>query len=247
MKKVLAVALLVVASVIGAVGQTPGNLPYTSVFAPVSIVGSGTPAANSIPCSPAQNALGQYVDKVVTAYGTGLWNCGPTGTNGAWQWWQTYSNASGSRQLCHSGVLIAQTGNTTANNVFSCSLPAGTIGLNSRIDIRVSVTSQAGNVANCSYNVRMGPLNTVSDASIMADGGFGASAFSFVNGSVHERNSASAQVIQWIGSRNTSIANQSVTTLALSNASAQFINVWLQNGNSADTCNFQAADITLWP
>jgi hypothetical protein len=127
-------ALAIVAIVLGGWQSTP---PLNQVFQPITIVRSGTPTANSVPCSPQNNAFGNYRDTSTTY----LYTCDNSTGVFAWSTIPTNSVApqTGILNAGGQGINISST-NTT--RVIDWVSPAS--GSFSKMTYRVSAADASG-------------------------------------------------------------------------------------------------------
>jgi hypothetical protein len=157
------------------------------------------------------------------------------------------SGATAPKIICRQTTSIANTGNTGLNLVYSCTIPANTLGLNSKIEVKGLSQAGGANTGNTSPLLRFGSTNSGSDPTVWTDNGQGANVSELVYISIVERNSASAQIAQGWGWRNTNQVFNAPVTSSFSNAAPMYVTFWMQNGAAGDTTSLLTFDATLWP
>lgn len=143
------------------------------------------------------------------------------------------------------------TGSTTEANVYSCAIPANTLGLNSRIAVKAFVLSGATQTGTCSLRVRW---STTSGSVSGSDPLIGSSVVSgnFSNGwddsTVYNTNSLTAQSANYAGYGNSGGNQVSNASASINTGTTQaYVVINLTNSVSGDTCYVNSATVTLWP
>jgi hypothetical protein len=157
------------------------------------------------------------------------------------------SSATAPKQICSLTVPVAVTGTLSATKAFTCTIPANTMGLNSRIEAKVIAHATSGNVSNTTLVTRFGGAGTTSDSGT-SDNGMGSNVTDIAYLTAAESNTTNLQQVGCYTVRAAAIGGAAFYyTTTTSITASQFVTVWITLGNIADTTTIQEVDVVLWP
>ena len=151
------------------------------------------------------------------------------------------------RPLCRSHTDLPNTGSTSVNSIYSCTIPANTLGANSTITYQTGYVD-AANSGSCTYHVYFGTTSTTVTDSVYSSGAAAASRVVLQNGILGNRNATNAQWFQTSGvvaTTPTSGAGNVATNI--DTTAASYLNFTTQNSVSGDACTTSFIEVDVQP
>lgn len=222
-------------------------------------VAAGTPGTwTAIPCA---NASGQINLSQVTNGTQSTSPVCPNGTGGS----LTTSGCTGAGAPSTVRALnayVANTGSTTNNQAASLTIPAGTLDATGKLVATIQVDSCGGaawpytscTAANSGTCTVLAYLST-SNSGTTGIRPFGQTVAAHQNAtitvSVRAQNSTTSQVlgvaVVGSGGGSTSGVSPATNPSSMNMAVNQYLNIFIQNSVSTDTCFLSQADVVVWP
>lgn len=148
--------------------------------------------------------------------------------------------------LCRSTTDVANTGGTSEVLLYSCTIPAATLGANSVFEYS-ALYSNSANAGTCTYYVHISNTAIAGNGVLVQTSSASAASRSLEQwGKCANRNSTSAQVCGGHNAVSTNIVGVSSATATYATATVPvYLTFSVVNSNGADTCTLQLATVTL--
>jgi hypothetical protein len=222
-------------------------------------VAAGTPGTwTAIPCA---NAAGQLNLSQVTNGTQSTSPVCPNGTGGTLTTSGCVMPGAGAPSTVKAlNAYIANTGSTSSTQVASLLIPANTLDSTGKLVVTVQSDACAGsgypyssctaaNTGTCAVNAYLSTTSTGTGQHYLAETVAAKNAMTSIL-NIRAQNSTSSQVLAEsvvVASGSTSGIFSAVNPTSFNMANALYVNVFIQNSVSADTCFLSQADVVVWP
>jgi hypothetical protein len=153
---------------------------------------------------------------------------------------------NGSANICRATTDITNTGSTTQNLLYSCTIPGNTLLANSQIDIRSMAIGPTGNTGTCNFNWYLAQSAALGGTGIIASGAVPSGNRSVQqSGLISMRNSLSQEAVGGTSIYSADDSSYYNGTISYASSSPLYLNFTAQNSVSADTCNLNMSKIML--
>jgi hypothetical protein len=158
-----------------------------------------------------------------------------------------WTSALGPRAICRSTTDLPNTGNTTENIVYFCTIPAGTLGANSSLYAQMYY-SDGANSGTCTYRVYWSQSSAALTLNVGQTTAAGASRNVVSTVTVQNRNSTSAQAFgNWYISP-TNLASTTANTAAVNTtANTTYLIFTSNNSVAGDACTTSFVQVDFRP
>jgi hypothetical protein len=146
-------------------------------------------------------------------------------------------------------TTLESTSATSATTIWSCLIPAGTVGTTSRVHVATSLQEGSSNSGTCTYSLRLAASTSPSAGTGMggttALAGHGAAE---LEGDVYMKSSLSVENVDTFYTYSVNVAGSGSSTANIASTSPMYVNLTAaSSAGSPDTCNLFSADVTLYP
>ena len=159
-----------------------------------------------------------------------------------------YSSAVIPSVLCRQTTDSSNTTQTTEENLFTCTIPSGTLGANSTLELSATYTIPA-NTGTCTFRVELSSSSTAGSATgFVISSAVAASRTTYIAGKCSNRNSVSSQMCSgtYTVPTNTTSSSNHTSSINTSTTTAYLL-FTVVNSASGDTCTLSDAEVMLWP